>query len=474
MATSPREDANASVRAPMRSAAASRPALATLRPAFIAELALPANRKKLEISIVSGYLTALAFFLLAIAGDLFHFVSRPWPLYALVALKLVTNTLAYASLRRDVLVLDAGGLNVLADLLCMTAAIYFTGGHQSPLLSIYLIEVSVVALLTNLGTTIVVAVCAFALYAAMTILVHVGTLPQLPTPAMLAGASSTRFLVVQLAFVAVVLGTPTFYTARILRLLREKERELEARNRELVEAGKQKSQFMANITHELRTPIHGICGLSDLVATGVYGAVNDRQKDAQRTIKRSAKSLLGLIDDLLELSRSDAGKVSFTPSDVDLTELLPAVLATVRWMQGTHDRRVEVELGPDLPVIFTDRGKLNQVVINLLANAVKFTSEGGAIALRARRLGEASVEIAVEDDGVGIPAGELERIFEAFHQVDGSAEREYGGAGIGLALARRLTRMMGGNIRVASEEGRGSTFTVTLPVRREGAPREGA
>jgi signal transduction histidine kinase len=278
------------------------------------------------------------------------------------------------------------------------------------------------------------------------------------------GGLTGGYVIMELLLVVVVLGVPTFYTAAIIQVLREKERALEERNRELVEASKHKSQFMANVTHELRTPIHGICGLSDLVSAGIYGPVTEKQRDAQQKIKRSAQSLLGLIDDLLELARSDVGKTTFTVSRVELAELLPSVVASVKWMQGTKgQQRIDLDVEAGLLPIFTDRGKLTQILINLLANAVKFTPDGGVIALRARASGAAMVALSVEDSGVGIPAAQLGKIFEAFHQVDATAEREYGGAGLGLSLVRRFVELMGGEVRVDSVEGKGSTFTVTLP-----------
>ena len=433
-------------------------------PAFLAEVALPRNRKNLRFSIVTGYGTVLVFGLLGVGARAFGLFPFLWPLYSLVAFKLVVNTLSYLSLRYEVLVLELAGLNVAADLLAMTGAVYFTGGPESPLFAIYGIEISIVALLTNRGTTVLVGSSAIALYGTMVLLVRSRVFPALPTPAVTAGGITGGYVVIQLVLVVIVLGVPTFYTAAILKVLRDKEHALSERNRELVEASKHKSQFMANVTHELRTPIHGICGLSDLVSAGIYGPVSEKQKDAQQKIKRSAQSLLGLIDDLLQLARSDAGKITFTVSRVDLGELLPSVVANVRWMQGTKgQQRVDLELEEGLSPIFTDRGKLTQILINLLANAVKFTPDGGVIALRARSLGADRVELCVEDTGVGIPAAELGKIFEAFHQVDATAEREYGGAGLGLSLVRRLVEVMGGEVRVASVEGKGSTFTVTLP-----------
>ncbi len=443
-------------------------------PAFLAEVALPQNRKNLRFSITSGYGTALVFALLGLGARSFGLFPFLWPLYALVGFKVVTNTLSYLSLRNEVLVLEMASLNVAADLLAMTGAVYFTGGPESPLFAIYGIEISIVALLTNRGTTLLVGTSAIALYGTMVGLIHAGIFPAIPTPATRVGGLTGGYVIMEFLLVVVVLGVPTFYTAAIIQVLREKERALEERNRELVEASKHKSQFMANVTHELRTPIHGICGLSDLVSAGIYGPVTEKQRDAQQKIKRSAQSLLGLIDDLLELARADVGKTTFTVSRIDLGELLPSVVASVKWMQGTKgQQRIDLDLEEGLPPIFTDRGKLTQILINLLANAVKFTPDGGVIALRARASGAAMVALRVEDSGVGIPAAQLGKIFEAFHQVDATAEREYGGAGLGLSLVRQLVDVMGGDVSVESVEGKGSTFTVTLPrSQREAAAAE--
>ena len=433
-------------------------------PAFLAEVALPQNRKNLRFSIATGYGTALVFGLLGLAARAFGLFPFLWPLYTMVAFKVVANTLSYLSLRSDVLVLEMAGLNVAADLLAMTGAVYFTGGPESPLFAVYGIEISVVALLTNRGTTVLVGTSAIALYGTMVMLVRSHVVPTVPTPAATVGRITGGYLLIQLLLVVIVLGVPTFYTAAIIKALRDKERTLEERNRELVEASKHKSQFMANVTHELRTPIHGICGLSDLVSAGIYGPVTEKQKDAQQKIKRSAQSLLGLIDDLLQLARSEAGKITFTITKVDLGELLPSVVANVKWMQGTKkQQRIDLEMEAGLPQIFTDRAKLTQILINLLANAVKFTPDGGVIVLRARASGASMIALSVEDNGVGIPAAEVGKIFEAFHQVDATAEREYGGAGLGLSLVVRLVEVLGGEVRVESVEGKGSTFTVTLP-----------
>jgi signal transduction histidine kinase len=270
------------------------------------------------------------------------------------------------------------------------------------------------------------------------------------------------YVVVDIAYASFVLGVPTYYAARILANLRAKQRALEARTRELVEAGKQKSQFMANVTHELRTPIHGICGLSDLVESGVYGPVTDKQMGAQQAIKRSARSLLALIDDLLELSRADVGKLEMRTEPVDVKDLVTTVVAAAQWMVGTKPIVVEADVADDVPPLMTDPRALKQVLVNLLSNAAKFTTEGGHVVVRARREGARGVRIEVQDDGIGIAPEDQEKIFDAFRQVDGSAERAFGGVGLGLAVVKRLAEAIGARVEVESEQGQGAKFGVVL------------
>ncbi len=443
-------------------------------PSYIAEMGLPSSRPRLQMSVRSGYILVSAFGLLTVAAHVCGLAPFHAWLYALVAFKLATNTAAAIALKTNRFALDASGLNVAADLLAMTGGIYFTGGVMSPLFPIYVIEITVVALLANLGITILIATMAWVLFSAMSILVHVGVLHSWPPPFAATASASTAYVIIAIGFSAFVLGVPTFFTARILRALRVKQSALEAKTVALVDAGREKSQFMANITHELRTPIHGICGLSDLVEAGIYGAVTPKQREATQGIKRSARSLLQLIDDLLELSRADAGKLAYRADWVDVTELVPNVVATARWMQGTKDLRIEVMTAPDVPKVFTDPRKLNQVLLNLLANAVKFTPEGGTISVFTRVGDGGRVVFAVEDSGIGIPSEERGKIFDEFRLVAGSAERRFGGAGLGLALVKRLCSVMDGTIDVESAEGEGSTFTFTLPVGTDAAPASGA
>lgn len=436
-------------------------------PAFIAEMELEQNRSKLLLGVWSGYLMVLAFTALALTGQVLELVPWTYGFYVLIGIKLATNTLALLSLRSETLILESQGLNTVTDVVLMTGAIYLTGGQTSPMFPIYVILISVVALLSNLAITIITAALVLIAYSLMAVLTYSGALPQQPTPATAGVDISMSYMLTDLVFATFVLGVPTFYTSAILTKLGRKQAALEARTAELIEAGEQKSQFMANITHELRTPIHGICGLGELMESGIYGPMTEKQKQAVDSIKRSAKSQLKMVDELLLLSKAEAGRLDVELQSVDLAEQIDAVIASVSWMLGTKEMTVEGEVADDVPQLRTDRGKLNQILINLLSNAVKFTPEGGRVDVAARRDGD-HVIIDVTDTGAGIPPDQLDSIFDAFRQADGTMEREYGGVGLGLSLVKRLLELLGGSIDVRSAPGSGSTFTVTLPIEASG------
>jgi signal transduction histidine kinase len=434
---------------------------------ILAELAALRDPRTLLLGVVSGYAVTACFGVLLAIAVATGALPWHWTFGALLAGKAFTNTLALIGLRTDRFALELGGINVAMDAVVMTGAIWATGDTASPLVAIYTIEVTVLGLLTNLTCTVLIGAFALVLYIAMGLLVVSGTIPRFQLPVEWSGRSAT-YLATAYAFTAFVIGAPTFYVAGILRRLKDKKRRLEAQTVALIEAGKQKAQFMANITHELRTPLQGIMGLSDLVAKGIYGEANDRQRQAMSDLKASAKRLLTLIDDLLDLASHDAGKLEVRLAEVDVAELLAASAATTPWLLAGKQLAVAVDIEPALPTIYSDRARLSQVVLNLLSNAIKFTPDGGSITVRGRRDGD-GVVVEVEDTGIGIPTGELDRVFDEFHQVDGSIAREYGGVGLGLALARRLVEMLGGTIAVRSELGRGSTFTVRLPREAPGS-----
>lgn len=427
---------------------------------ILAEIASVREPRILRYGVVSGYVLTLGF--AAVVALAIWLGAVPWhPMFAmLLAAKMVTNTLTWLALRTGRFTLTFAIVNVAMDSVVLTGAIWITGDTASPIIAVYTLQVTVLALLTNVVSTVVIGTCSMLMFIAMGLATHFGVLQRFPTPAEWSGRSPV-YVVVAVVFTVLVIGVPTFHVGLILRRLRDRERRLEARTHALVDANKQKAQFMANITHELRTPLQGVMGLADLVAKGIYGPTGERQVEAMSNIKGSARRLLALIDDLLQLASFDAGKLQLHLEEVDLADALPTVVATGQWLLSDRDLALRHELEP-LPTITTDRGKLNQIVLNLLANAIKFTPDGGTVTLRARAVDDA-IELEVADTGIGIPAAQLERIFDEFHQVDGSSSREYGGVGLGLTLVRRLLDLLGGTITVTSTTGIGSTFQVRLP-----------
>jgi signal transduction histidine kinase len=433
-------------------------------PPFVEELRREENRPKLWAGVWSGYLIVFGFALLATAAVFFDVTPYATAFTIIVGSKLAINTLCLVALaRRWSLALELMTLNITADVFCMTAAIYYTGGPGSQLITVYVIEVAVMALLSNLGTAVLTSVGIVIAYGTMCVLVWQGVLPATRTLGQ--GSQLTGLHVVHyVVFAAFAIGVPTVFTSRILTKLHDRELKLQARTAELIEAGKQKSVFLASVTHELRTPIHGVQGLAELIAAGVYGPVSDKQRDAAASIKRSSQSLLHLIDDLLALVRADVGRLEVRTGRVELRELVEQVTGSVQWMLATKQLTLIAEVSDE--VVESDRRLLGHILVNLVANAAKFTPERGEVQVRAEVRGEHFV-LEVEDTGIGIPEDKLQVIFEAFRQVDGGDERTYGGVGLGLALVHRLCDLLAGKVEVASTVGKGSRFTVTLPRRSE-------
>jgi len=305
--------------------------------ASITEMAAPAHRQKLVYGVWSGYAVAIGFGVLAIGLSVFELTAWRWVYFALVAAKLATNSVAWFALVKQRAVLLTQGVNTMADVVIMTAGIYFTGGPSSPLLATYVIEVAVLSLLANLGVTIVMVLFILVSFSAMMFLLATGVLPPQPVPGAPGQVPSVGYAITSIGLCAIVVGVPAFFAAATLRVLRAREAALQKRTAQLIQAATQRSQFVASMTHELRTPIHGVQGLSDVIAAGVYGPVTDKQKDACASIKRSAQSLLSLIDDLLALTRAEAGKIDARPSSVHIPDLVERVTASVSWMVGTKN-----------------------------------------------------------------------------------------------------------------------------------------
>ncbi len=260
-------------------------------------------------------------------------------------------------------------------------------------------------------------------------------------------------------------GTGRDITERVLaqEALREAKEKAER-------ATQAKSQFLANMSHELRTPLSAIIGFTELVMEVSKDVLLAKQYGNLEKILMNAKHLLLLINDILDLSKIEAGRVEIHPVEFSLAPLVDLCLRTVEPMVKSERLRLVKETEPDLPALFTDEDKLKQILINLLSNAVKFTEEGTVTVTGRCHNGE--IVIAVKDTGIGIPEEALAQIFEEFHQVDSSSTRHYGGTGLGLAITRHLTHLLGGDITVQSRVGAGSTFTVSIPQHFAAAEAE--
>ena len=242
-------------------------------------------------------------------------------------------------------------------------------------------------------------------------------------------------------------------------------RELEAKSNELEVASRHKSQFLANMSHELRTPLNAILGYSELIVDGIYGEVPERMREVLERVDASGRHLLGLINDVLDLSKIEAGQLVLALADYSMKEVVETVIASLDALAIEKSLILAVELAPDLPTGRGDQRRLLQVLLNLVGNAIKFTEEGG-VGVEVAVTGPA-FEVSVRDSGPGISPADQERIFEEFQQADTSTTRPKGGTGLGLAIARRIVALHGGRLWVESALGEGATFRFSVPVRVE-------
>jgi signal transduction histidine kinase/CHASE3 domain sensor protein len=252
----------------------------------------------------------------------------------------------------------------------------------------------------------------------------------------------------------------------------ERARELTAKNKEVERANQLKSQFVANMSHELRTPLNSILALSQILLDRFDGDLNPEQEKQVRIIERNGANLLRLINDILDLSKVEAGRIELSLSSFTLPELVGSVRSTIAPLAADKGLQLYTELESDLPTCFTDENKLKQILLNLLGNAVKFTPQG-SVTLRVRNGCEVGqvvdtspwVTFEVEDTGIGIAPQDQTAVWEEFRQLDGSLSRRFEGTGLGLAITRRLVQLMGGEITLESVVDKGSIFRFSLPVR---------
>jgi signal transduction histidine kinase len=259
--------------------------------------------------------------------------------------------------------------------------------------------------------------------------------------------------------------------------VRERTAELEGSRREVaiardeaIAANRHKSAFLANMSHELRTPLNAIIGFSEVLGAKLFGELNAKQAEYADDIHASGHHLLSLINDILDLSKIEAGRLELTLSAFDLSAAIDNALTLMKERANRRGVSLRTELAPDVGAVTADERAVKQILINLLTNAVKFTEKGGAVTVRAEANGQ-EVVIAVTDTGIGIPKEDQAVIFEEFRQVSSEYTRKQEGTGLGLALSRRLVELHGGRIWVVSEPGRGSTFSFTLPARAAASAR---
>jgi signal transduction histidine kinase len=271
-------------------------------------------------------------------------------------------------------------------------------------------------------------------------------------------------------------------TLRQQRLSRENKRlvdDLQRSNKLLFEANRQlraateaKSIFLAHMSHELRTPLNAVIGFSDLLLGGVAGKINNKQRQCLEDILSSGKHLLSLINEILDLSKVEAGKIDIRPESLRLADVVDDAVTTVKPMIDESKHELAISIAEDLPPVYGDRNRLKQILLNLLSNAIKFTPDGGKISLETSREDD-FCKVSMVDNGIGIRKEDQTCIFEPFTQLDTQPGERKQGTGLGLALTKQLVELLGGKIWVESEYGKGSQFSFTIPLaEKEAASKE--
>ena len=261
----------------------------------------------------------------------------------------------------------------------------------------------------------------------------------------------------------------TFATQSVLAIQNARLfREIEDKSRQLEAASRHKSQFLANMSHELRTPLNAILGYTELILDNIYGEVPGKIRDILERLGKSGRHLLGLINDVLDLSKIEAGQLTLSLTDYSMKEVVQMVITAVESLAAEKSLALKVTLPPDLPLGKGDERRLTQVLLNLVGNAIKFTEDGEVLV--EVRASDGAFLVSVADTGPGIAEADQQKIFEEFQQVDSSSTRQKGGTGLGLAIAKKIIELHAGHIGVESSLGKGSTFWFSLPIRVERRP----
>jgi signal transduction histidine kinase len=241
--------------------------------------------------------------------------------------------------------------------------------------------------------------------------------------------------------------------------------EIQEKGRQLAEASQHKSQFLANMSHELRTPLNAILGYTELILDGIYGETPEKAQTVLKRVESNGKHLLGLINDVLDLSKIEAGQLKLALADYSIKDVVHNVVSAVEPLATKKKLNFKVHVRPDMPTAHGDEQKLTQVLLNLTGNAIKFT-DAGEVAIKVTAA-NGTYTVAIQDTGPGISAADQAKLFQQFQQADNSITKSKGGTGLGLAISKKIVELHGGSISVQSSVGHGSTFAFTLPIKVE-------
>jgi len=362
-----------------------------------------------------------------------------------------------------------------SDVLFVTLGIYATGGIVSVWFIWYLATTSATAFVGGRRTVITVSVANSIAY--LGLLLAMGQIRFFDAAFVLA---LTRMLFLFGASYFFLIGISNLQGKRLrIRQLEAEEKhqvaeltrladELRAANLRIQEADRLKSQFLANMSHELRTPMNSIIGFSEILVDRLQDRIEPKHLSFLRHILASGQHLLSIINDILDLSKIEAGKMEIFAEEFAVRPVVESVCTVMRGMVRDRVPTFAIDIPDDLPKIETDLAKFKQILFNLLSNAVKFSPADAPVEIRARVIGD-RMTVSVRDNGIGIDAKNHDVIFEEFRQVDGTARREFGGTGLGLALVKKFVELQGGGVRVESSPGRGSTFSFILPLQSRAA-----
>jgi signal transduction histidine kinase/CheY-like chemotaxis protein len=389
----------------------------------------------------------------------------------------------YALFRRGI---DRRVLNpvwIAADVLLVTLGVYASGGISSPWYIWYVATAASTAFAVGKKASYLVSLAYAIAYIAALVLMGQATffnqVMLLAVVRMLFLAGASIFFLAGIANlqqkrmqIRELEGEKARELAELTRLTEELQRrgdELEEASCRIQDADRLKSQFLANMSHELRTPMNSIIGFSEILIERLGGTIDPKHIGFLRHILTSGQHLLGIINDILDLSKIEAGKMEVYAEQFTVRPVIESVCTVMRGMGRAKVPLFVIEADAALPPIETDLAKFKQILFNLLSNAMKFSPAESPITISAMHLGEGqddgTVTISVRDQGIGIEPQHHDVIFEEFRQIDGSARREFGGTGLGLALVKKFVQLQGGWVRVDSSPGRGSTFSFTLPIR---------